>query len=88
VANGTVNAAAGPVTDTLFVNDSSGNGRARRLVADRTSPFEVRMERTPLGGRQFVLYAWKRHPRPDGLSPLLFDLGSSQSLSCTASARP
>lgn len=63
VRAGTVNAAAGPVTDVLFVNGSAGAGAERRVIVARTDPFELRVDAAPSRALSaFALYAWLGEP--------------------------
>lgn len=66
---GAINGGQGDVTDVLFVNDSSGNGRDRVVVLDPFSPFELRIDATPAGGSLYAAYAWGLAPEPEHLSP-------------------
>ncbi|MBI3847758.1 MAG: VCBS repeat-containing protein [Planctomycetes bacterium] len=70
---GNVNAAAGSVTDVLFVNGSAGDSASRSLVVDRTQPFEIRVDAPPaLAGAiaPFVMWDWVAVPGPETLTRL------------------
>jgi VCBS repeat protein len=75
---GNVNVAAGSIVDVLRVNASAGEGRARRLVLDRTTPIEIRMDAPPsaAGGRApFVLWDWVAVPTIETVTRLPGGLG-------------
>lgn len=80
-AEGLVNAAVGPITDTLFVNGQVG-GSARRVVVQPDAPFELRIENPPSreGRTPYVCYLWVGEPGPGTVRFLPFGLG----LSCFA----
>lgn len=64
---GTVNAGSGPITDVVFVNDSSGSGRERTVPVTPTTPFSLRVDAPPLAAgaeARFVLYLALGNPGP------------------------
>jgi hypothetical protein len=76
---GNVNSATGPITDVLFVNGSSGAGRARRVVLDARTPFELRLDAPPskpTGPSAAVIWNWIGAPTPRTVTPLPRNLGS------------
>lgn len=74
---GNVNAGEGSTTEVVFVNGSAGVGREKRVYLEDTSPFELRVEASPSGGRKFALYAWVGEPAPGKQTPLPLGLGTS-----------
>jgi VCBS repeat protein len=77
---GNVNAAAGPITDVLFVDESVGAGPTRTLIVSPDDPLQIRMDAPPSRvGRQsrFALYAWFGIPTSETTRDLPFGLGPS-----------
>jgi hypothetical protein len=75
---GNVNGGRGPVTDVLFVNDSTG-GFERRLDVALTTPLFVFMASPPAaaGSAPFALYAWVAEPRRADARHLPYGIGVS-----------
>jgi hypothetical protein len=74
---GNVNRGAGSRTDVLFVNDSSGLGREKRVFVERGSPLTIRVEAPPSATAMapFVLYGYTRVPAPENPTDQPFGLG-------------
>lgn len=70
---GNVNAAAGAVTDVLFINDSAGVGADRTVSITPTDPFSLRIAAppsNPSGPAPFALYGWFGEPDGGTVAPL------------------
>jgi hypothetical protein len=76
---GNVNARTGPVTDVLFVNDSTGSPYQRRLVVDRNVPLSVDLVQPPsrsmAAGTGYVLYAALGAPTPSTTDEVPYGIG-------------
>src|SRR5262249_59211960 len=77
-SEGNVNASKGPVTDVLFVNDSSG-GVQRRVKLATYEPITVYMGAPPTATEEapFAMYAWPGEPSGATLARLPFRIGFS-----------
>lgn len=74
---GNVNAAAGPITDVFFLNNSAGNGVERRIDITPTTPFQLRMVRSPAGGNgRHAAYVWRNGPTPATVRNLPSSVGT------------
>lgn len=73
---GNVNAGTGPITDVLYVNDSTG-GWERRITVAAGDPLFAFVDRTPAatGPEPFALYAWIGEPRRSDARRLPFGIG-------------
>ncbi|MBI1849434.1 MAG: S8 family serine peptidase [Planctomycetes bacterium] len=73
---GTVNAAAGPVTNVLFVNGGVGDAAHRRVTLPIGDPFMLTMVSSPSRATSpFVLYVWLAHPTPATVRVQPFGIG-------------
>ena len=76
VRAGNVNAAAGPVTDVLFVNGSPGIGPERHIRLGTADSLEIFMASPPSSaGAKFALYKWLSPPTGGTVQVLPFGLG-------------
>ncbi len=87
---GNVNAAAGPVADVLFVNDSIGEGAERRVVFGSSDPFELRVGLPPAETTApYALYVWFGAPVAGDGKDLPFGIGSGvRPMPLTSSCSP
>jgi hypothetical protein len=83
-ADGTVNAAAGPMTDVLFVNGSSGDD-SRTVTVAIGSPVSASLAASPSGpaSARYCLWIWTAPPTHE----VNLDLGSSV-LGCVVNPTP
>ncbi len=75
---GNVNGAAGPVTDVLFVNGTTGTDPERIVTVDRSDPFEISVgapPSRPLGPSPYVLYVDGGQPTRQSARTLPFLIG-------------
>jgi hypothetical protein len=74
---GNINGGPGPVTNTLFVNGSPGVGPDRIACVTPTTPFQLRIEQAPSGGRRYAMYVWAGQPTAATVRNLPQGLGMS-----------
>lgn len=77
---GSVNAGVGPITDVLFLNDSTGTGPERVVEYRVLRSLELRINRPPTAGLDpvpYAVYAWAKWPTDEDRRRLPFGIGLS-----------
>src|SRR5262249_21659949 len=59
---GNINTRVGPQTDTLFLNNGVGSIPERIVNVTPTTPFNLRVARTPSNGSRYAMYVWVNAP--------------------------
>ncbi|MBI1850433.1 MAG: hypothetical protein HYR85_08830 [Planctomycetes bacterium] len=68
--------AASTPANTVFINGQTGSTPDRVVNVTPTTPFTLRIDQTPAGGRRYAMYVWVGAPTAATLSNLPFNVGT------------